>query len=120
MPVEVRLDHLPLLVCFACCVKGMLLSKTEEGSERGGGDGSPRAVSRHTGRHLSVGTCLFGKATVTALCYQGLWITLQQTPSVFWRGGFSPCVTVGWGAWGLAICSHSKAVSRDCDPQQFR
>ena len=93
MPVEVRLDHIPLHIHFACLVKGLLLSKTEEGSGRGGGNDSLRAASRHSRRHVSIDTCLFWKVPVTVLCYQGLWIKLQQNPSVFLRSEFSPCVT---------------------------
>lgn len=79
----------------------------------------PEFRRRHTTRHLSIDTCLFWKAAVTVLRYQGLWIKLQQSSSVFLRSRFSLCVTAGLRARGLAISSQSKAVSRCCDLLQF-
>lgn len=111
MPVEVRLDHIPLLICFACCAKGVLLSKTEEGSECGGGNDSPRVVIRIARRHLSIGTWLVWKVAVAVLGYWG--------PSCREVLRFSRGLDSRRALRQARERSHSKVGSRRCDPQQL-
>lgn len=74
VPVEVRLEHIPVL-CSACHGQGALLSRAQRGQR------FPRAVSRH----LSIGIGLVCKVTLTAM---GLGSGCAN-PSGFLRCGVS-------------------------------
>lgn len=85
-------------------------------AECGGGNDCPRTVSRHTRRHLSIETWRLWMLEPQCC---GLWVNLQENPSVFLRSGFSPCCYSRLKSVGLGHLFPEQRQSWSCDPQQL-